>query len=408
MRKSCYLSDVSEIYMKHFFSIFAGLLLASCGSALELQKFDAAGVRTSGDQQALAVDVKALTFREVKFLNSQPFDRSVLRPGATSNSNRASEQSVVAVNAPPVIKPEPYRIGEGDVLSLSLVGAKSVQPSRVNSLSGGALDLSMLNTTQAEPALLSSPSQVTSDGTVLFLETGKLKLSGLTLTEAEALISDALIRNNVDPLFQLSVTEFASQTVSLITPGINDSPGSAKLFPVTSRPISLRDLLSAGGVALDGDKLMIVELRRHGKTYSLPLERVFAAKAPDYYLLPQDVVVVEALAFAQSNAYLSVSTGAPVTFPLKSEERPTLADMLFVEGGPLSERTARLSEIYLLRGRNPITAYHLNAEDVTRLTVAREVELRPGDIVFVADKPVYSAVEFLSVLNPFRALAGGL
>lgn len=400
--------------MKHFLSIFAGLLLASCGPALELQKFDAAGVRTSGDQQALAVDVKALTFREVKFLNSQPFVRSVLRPGASSNANRASEQSVVAVNAPPVIKPEPYRIGAGDVLSLSLVGAKSVQPSRVNSLSGGASDLSMLNTTQAEPALLSSPSQVTSDGTVLFLETGKLKLSGLTLAEAEALISDALIRNNVDPLFQLTVTEFASQTVSLITPGSNATPssnatpGSAKLFPVTSRPMSLRDLLSAGGVALDGDKLVIVELRRRGKTYSLPLERVFSAKAPEYYLLPRDVVVVEALAFAQSNAYLSVSTGAPVTFPLKSEERPTLADMLFVEGGPLSERTARLSEIYLLRGRNPITAYHLNAEDVTRLTVAREVELRPGDIVFVADKPVYSAIEFLSVLNPFRALAGGL
>ena len=98
MLKCCYLSNVSELYMNHFFSIVAGLLLASCGSALELQKFDAAGGRTSSGQQALAVDVKALTFREVEFLNSQPFDRSVLRPGATSNSNRASEQSVVAVN----------------------------------------------------------------------------------------------------------------------------------------------------------------------------------------------------------------------------------------------------------------------------------------------------------------------
>lgn len=394
--------------MKHYLLIFAGLLLASCGAALELQTFDGAGGAKSSDQQALEVEVKALTLKEVEVLNSQPFERSVLRPGAAGQPTRVSEKAIIAVNAPPVIEPEPYRIGAGDVLSLSLVGAKSVQPSRVNSLSGGALDLSMLNTTQAEPALLSSPSQVTSDGTVLFLETGKLKLSGLTLSEAEALISDALIRNNVDPLFQLTVTEFASQHVTLITPATGDISGSAKLFPVTSRPVSLRDLLGAGGVALDGEKLLIVQLRRRGKTYSLPLERVFSAKAPDYYLIPQDVIVVEALAFAQSNAYLSVSTGSPVTFPLKAEERPTLADMMFAEGGPLSERTARLSEIYLLRGQSPIIAYHLNAEDVTRLTVAREVELRPGDIVFVADKPIYSAVELLSLINPFRALYGGL
>jgi polysaccharide export outer membrane protein len=240
------------------------------------------------------------------------------------------------------------------------------------------------------------------------LETGKLKLEGLTISEAEARISDALIRNNVDPLFQLTVTDFASHHVSLIVPAAGDNPGAAKLFPYTTRPMTLRDLLSAGGIGFDNSKLSVVKLKRAGKTYSMPLERVFEARSPDYYLRASDVVEVEAMEFAPANAYLSVSTGTPVTFPLKSEVRETLADMLFVEGGPLSERTARLSEIYLLRGRNPISAYHLDAEDVTRLAVAREVELRPGDVVFVSDKPVYSAVEFLAVLNPFRALAGGL
>ena len=382
--------------------------LTACGAALEVQKFDAGSAKTADGQQAIAVDVKPLTFNEIRFLNSQPFERQVQRTGVLGKSGRVSEEAVVSVNAPPVTRPMPYKIGAGDVLSLSLVGARSVQPSQVNALSGGAIDLSVLNSTQSEPALLSSPSQVATDGTVLFLETGKLKLEGLTISEAEARISDALIRNNVDPLFQLTVTDFASQHVSLIVPAAGDNPGAAKLFPYTTRPMTLRDLLSAGGIGFDSTKLLVVKLKRAGKTYSMPLERVFDARSPDYYLRASDVVEVEAMEFAPANAYLSVSTGTPVTFPLKSEVRETLADMLFVEGGPLSERTARLSEIYLLRGRNPISAYHLDAEDVTRLAVAREVELRPGDVVFVSDKPVYSAVEFLTVLNPFRALAGGL
>lgn len=382
--------------------------LAACSSALELQSFDGASAINSGGQQEISVDVVPLTFVEVAYLNRQPFRRQVMRTGVMDQAGRVAEEAVASVNAPPASPALPYRIGVGDALSFSLVGEKSVQPPQVNALSGQAIDLSVLNTTRAEAGLSSSVSQVAHDGTVLFTQTGKLQLAGLTLLEAEALVSDTLIRNNVDPLFQLSVTDFASQHVSLVIPGGTDMAGTSKLFPFTSRPMTLRDLLSSGGVGFDQSKLLIVHLKREGQTYSLPLERVFDATALDYYLRANDVVLVEALEFAPTNAYLSVSTGMPVTFPLQSEVRTTLADLLFMEGGPLSERTARLSEIYLLRGLNPLLAYHLDAEDVTRVVVAREVELRPGDIVFVADKPVYTAIEFLSVLNPFRALAGEL
>ena len=50
----------------------------------------------------------------------------------------------------------------------------------------------------------------------------------------------------------------------------------------------------------------------------------------------------------------------------------------------------------------PIRSDVFCAGDVTRLTVAGQTSLRPGDIVFVTDKRVYTAIELLNVLNLFR------
>jgi len=378
------------------------LTLMSCGPALELQQFSAATGQEKGDQQEFQVEILPLNFAAVDTLNASPFIRDVSRVSSLHGADRVSEAQILSQNAPPVGGPQAYRIGNGDMLSLVLVGAKSVQPSQSNALSGGEIDLTSLSTIQAQPTLLTSPSQVDPEGSVLFLETGKLNLGGLTLKEAEAVVGDALIRNNVDPLFQLVVTEFASQWVTLSVPADTDSSGTSSRIPITTQAMTLRDLLAEGGVAVNNDSLLVAHLNRSGRTYSVPVMKVFDATAADYFVQSGDVVVVEAMEYAPMNAYLSVSSGSPVIFPLEAGERPTLSDMLFVEGGPLSERTARLSEIYLLRGQNPIKAYHLDAGDVTRLAVAGQTELRPGDIVFVADKPVYTAIELLNVLNPFR------
>lgn len=386
-----------------FLMMSVSLTLMSCGPALELQQFSAATGQEAGDQQEFEVEIVPLNFATVDILNESPFIRDVSRFSSLHEADRISETQVLSQNTPPLGAPPPYRIGNGDMLSLVLVGAKTVQPSQSNALSGGQVDLTSLSATQAQPTLLTSASQVDPEGNVLFLETGKLTLGGLTLKEAEAVVGDALIRNNVDPLFQLVVTNFASKWVTLSMSANSDGSGVAARVPMTTQPLTLRDLLAESGIAVERDALLIAHLNRAGRSYMVPVEKIFEARSPDYFVQAGDVVVIEAMEYAPMNAYLSVSSGSPVLFPLDASIRPTLSDMLFVEGGPLSERTARLSEIYLLRGQNPITAYHLDAGDVTRLAVAGQTELRPDDIVFVADKPVYTAIELLSVLNPFRA-----
>ena len=84
--------------------------------------------------------------------------------------------------------------------------------------------------------------------------------------------------------------------------------------------------------------------------------------------------------------------------------RQTLADILFTEGGVLKSSNAKRSEIYLLRDRNPITAYHLNARNPTKLIVAEAMELRPNDILYVAEQPIISFNRTLATIIPLRIL----
>jgi len=50
-------------------------------------------------------------------------------------------------------------------------------------------------------------------------------------------------------------------------------------------------------------------------------------------------------------------------------------------------------------------AYHLDAQDPSRLRVAAELELRPKDIVFLSSKPIYLVNELISTVNPLAVVA---
>ena len=91
-------------------------------------------------------------------------------------------------------------------------------------------------------------------------------------------------------------------------------------------------------------------------------------------------------------------------FKINPANRETLADVLFTSGGVLSASSAKRSEVYLLRGNNPIVAYHLDAQSPTQLIVADEMELRPNDILYVAEQPLISFNRTLATIIPLRIL----
>ena len=55
-----------------------------------------------------------------------------------------------------------------------------------------------------------------------------------------------------------------------------------------------------------------------------------------------------------------------------------------------------------------MVAYHLDAQSPTRLIVADAMELRPNDILYVAEQPIISFNRALTTIIPLRELLGDI
>jgi polysaccharide export outer membrane protein len=91
--------------------------------------------------------------------------------------------------------------------------------------------------------------------------------------------------------------------------------------------------------------------------------------------------------------YLAGEVDKQARVPLPYEQRASLAEVLYGEGG-FPTMTGNPSNIYVLRpSADPaefgaVTAWHLNARNSVNLTLATRFEMRPDDIVFVEEQPI--------------------
>jgi polysaccharide export outer membrane protein len=127
-------------------------------------------------------------------------------------------------------------------------------------------------------------------------------------------------------------------------------------------------------------------------------------KSEDIFVMDGDQIEVESLAYKPGQVFALSGAGNAQIVPIDPSQRETLADILFVPAGALSNLLAKRSEVYLLRGQNPSLAYHLDAQNVSRILIAAKTELRPNDIIYVADRPIISFSRTLSEILPLRIL----
>ena len=369
-------------------------LYLGCAKVLEEPRLDDSGDRDA--QEAIQIKIVPLTSKDIARLNSTPFSQLV-----TFSKGPVTEASLLGVSAPPVTSPIIYKIGAGDVLELNrITTAQSTSLSGVQQLGGQQLGGGSTSVTNGQQSISSSIAQVSENGTILFSETGLISVEGRTLSEARQLVSNALIRNGLsDRNLQLEIIEYVSQAVSftVISDGSGSDPAGSKVVPITKRPLSIRELIVSSGLSINRGGLQIVTLQRSGKSYVMPIDYVFAAQTPEYYLTDRDLVKVESHVYAQQVAYTLGGGSVPQAIPVNLQERPTLSNALFADGGLLSSREARKWEIYMLRGNGPVTAYHLDATNPGRLLIAARVELRPNDIIFATTKPIYAANEIFAL-----------
>ena len=242
-------------------------------------------------------------------------------------------------------------------------------------------------------------SIIDNDGSVVFESVGKVKAAGHTLSQLK---SD--IENLMQPVpdsqnaFQLQITNFASQTALMTSQG---KPGA--IIPITDIPAKLSEVLTQNGLSIEAGNITQINLERNGRTYAFTLDNLLAPNAPQIYILPEDFITTKVLPYKENKVFI-LGGVTPQIFKINPVNRETLADVLFTNGGALNASSAKRSEIYLLRGSNPVIAYHLDAQSPTRLIVADAMELRPNDILYVAEQPIISFNRTLATIAPLRIL----
>ena len=244
-----------------------------------------------------------------------------------------------------------------------------------------------------------SSSIVDHEGNIVFESIGKVRGAGLTLNRLKE-----NIENLIQPVpdsqnaFQIQVTNFASQKALLTSQG---KPGV--LIPITDTPAKVSEVLSQNGLSIDGNQITQITLHRDRKTYVFNLDDLLNPESPDVYIQPNDHIITTILPYKENKVFI-LGGVSPQIFKINPANRETLADVLFTSGGPLSSSSAKRSEVYLLRGSNPVVAYHLDAQSPTRLIVADAMELRPNDILYVAEQPIISFNRTLATIVPLRIL----
>ena len=247
--------------------------------------------------------------------------------------------------------------------------------------------------------IVSTASTVDYNGNVVFEGVGKIKASGLSLDELRTEIENLMQRlPDSQNAFQIQITKFSSQTALLSIPG---KPGG--VIVITDTPIGLDKVLMEAGLSLDGNIITRINLQRQSEEYNFTLDELLKSKSQRIYIQPEDRITVENLSYKENKVFI-VGGVSPQIFKINPANRETLADVLFTSGGPLGSSSAKRSEVYLLRGSNPVVAYHLDAQSPTRLIVADAMELRPNDILYVAEQPIISFNRTLATIVPLRIL----
>ena len=254
--------------------------------------------------------------------------------------------------------------------------------------------------------VITSEVIVAYDGSIIIPDIGKLKVAGKTLKDIETEIKN-LSQNNVGRWknFQILVTGFNSQKAIISVENREGSEAATnQIVPINNIPLSLLEAITGAGINSKYDALTKIHFTRKGNVSSFLLRDLLSNPTRKIYLEDGDLIRIERLAYKPSKVFITGSGITPRIFNISPSNRETLADVLFTSNGVFSSNSAKRSEVYLLRGRDPVIAYHLDALSPSRLIVAEAMELRPNDILFVAEQPINSFNRALQTILPLRIL----
>ena len=329
---------------------------------------------------------------------------------STTNTDFIQDNVIKITNIPITLKEQllEYGLHSSTIEKLIVTLTRDKKKFRItasqllNNASNGVVlqDKDHIAISQMEPSTSFDDIIVGSDGNILLPDIGRIQAENRSLTAIRTDITQILQKKGVIPNFQIRINEFNSKKYFFINEG-QDS----KVISLTDYKLTLKEAVLGTGVNItSANVLPIVSLFRGASTYHMTFQEMSNGLGDDVLIQNNDTIKIETFKYKSGKVYALSGAGKALIVPIEPSRRESLADVLFQEKGALNNLLAKRSEVYLLRGRNPIIAYHLDAQNVSRILVAAKAELRPNDIVYVADRPIIAFTRTLDEILPLRRL----
>jgi polysaccharide export outer membrane protein len=287
---------------------------------------------------------------------------------------------------------KPYTIGPSDIIAVVVYDHPELLPLGGQVIAGAT-----------DPTGISSAPGfiVDQDGTIYYPYARRIKVAGLTESQAAELIGSR-IRNVIkDPQVTVRISSFRSRRA--FVEGEVRVPGT-QIF--TDVPMTLNDAINrAGGITPAGDR-SFVTLTRNNVTTNIDLMRLQESGVnPNRILLENgDQVVVRNR--DESKVYVMGEATRQAALLMRNG-RMTLNEAIAEAGGP-NLATANTGQIYVIRntGLETPAIFHLNASSPAALALAESFTLRARDVVYIDPVPLVQWNRIITLIMPSAQALG--
>jgi polysaccharide export outer membrane protein len=283
-------------------------------------------------------------------------------------------------------KPKPYTIGPSDIIGVVVYDHPELLP-------GAGTVISQ----QIDPTgITSAPGFIVgADGQVSFPFIGRVKVEGLTESEASDLFRERLARFIKEPQVTVRIASFRSRRAYV--EGEVRVPGT-QIF--TDVPMTLPEAINrAGGITAAGDRSFVTLTRGNQSTLVNLMQLQEAGINPNQILLESgDLITVRSR--EDSKVFVMGEILRPSALLMRNG-RLSLNEALGEAGGP-NLNTANTGQIYVIRNTAEGTPaiFHLNAAAPTALALAETFPLRPRDVVYIDPVPLVNWNRVISLILP--------